>query len=298
MGITTTAVVLKACSPSMTKKPETTSPTGTTPSPTATQEPTPEIAPPITPEMVLVEAGEFEMGSLDGYADEQPVHTVRITRPFYISKYEVTFEEFDAFCVSTQRYNKPDDRGNGRGVRPVSGVDWQDAIDYCNWLSGVEGLSPCYSGKGKVAKCDFSADGYRLPTEAEWEYAARGGRVSQGFIYAGSDNPDEVAWYGDNAGEAAHEVGGKAPNELGLYDMSGNRFEWCWDWYVKDYYAQSPVNDPPGPPLPKVDSPFDLVRVRRSGSWRENADSVRVTTRSFDSPSYPGDNGFRLVRTA
>ena len=248
--------------------------------------------------MVLVEAGDFEMGSTDGYADEQPVHTVAITKPFYIGKYEVTFEEYDIFCENTLRYNKPDDRGKGRGKRPVIGVDWYDAIEYCNWLSEKEGLSPCYSGKGKVTQCDFSVNGYRLPTEAEWEYAARGGQKSQGYIFAGSDNPDDVAWYGDNSGSATHSVGQKEPNEIGLYDMSGNMFEWCWDWYVEDYYYESDFADPLGPPRPQVENPWDLVRVRRSGSWRENSDSIRTTTRSLDGPSYPGDNGFRLVRMA
>ena len=165
-------------------------------------------------------------------------------------------------------------------------------------MSEAVGVTPCYSGKGKVTKCDFAANGYRLPTEAEWEYAARGGVDSQGFIYAGSNDPDEVAWYGDNEGKGAREVGQKAPNEIGLFDMSGNRFEWCWDWYVKDFYHQSPSVDPRGPSMPKVESPFDLVRVRRGGSWGESSKSVRITTRSFDAPSYPGGNGFRLARNA
>jgi formylglycine-generating enzyme required for sulfatase activity len=250
------------------------------------------------PEVVLVEAGDFEMGSSDGYADQQPVHTVTITKPFHIGKYEVTFEEYDIFCENTQKCSKPDDRGEGRGKRPVVGVDWYDAIAYCNWLSEEEALAPCYSGKGKLTQCDFSANGYRLPTEAEWEYAARGGLKSQGYSFAGSNNPDEVAWYDENAGGETHPVGQKKPNELGLYDMSGNMFEWCWDWYIEDYYRKSPSVDPPGPPLPKVKNPWELVRVRRSGSWRENSDNIRITTRSFDGPSYPGDNGFRLVRLA
>ncbi|MCK5635052.1 MAG: formylglycine-generating enzyme family protein [Anaerolineales bacterium] len=296
MGIAASAVVLKACTPSTKRASETAIPTETKPPPLPTLEPTQKINPTILPEMVMVEAGDFEMGSTDGYANEQPVHTVTITKPFYISKYEVTFEEYDIFCEKSLRYNKPDDRGNGRGKRPVIGVEWQDAIEYCNWLSEEEGLSPCYSGKGKVTKCDFSANGYRLPTEAEWEYAARGGQKSQGYIFAGNNNPDDVAWYGDNSGGAAHSVGQKEPNEIGLYDMSGNIYEWCWDWYVKDYYHESPAVDPQGPPLPQVESPWDLVRVRRSGSWPENSDSIRTTTRSFDLPSYPGDNGFRLVR--
>ena len=296
MGITASAAVLKACRPRITITPEATFPTETNPPPPSTLESTQEIIQPFFPEMVLVEAGTFEMGSVDGYDNEQPVHNVTISKPFFIGKYEVTFEEYDIFCEDTQRYNKPDDRGQGRGDHPVIGVDWHDAIEYCNWLSEKEGLALCYSGKGKVTQCDFSANGYRLPTEAEWEYAARGGTNSEGFQFAGSNDPDNVAWYGDNSGGVIHSVGLKEPNELGLFDMSGNLFEWCWDWYVKEYYQASPSLDPQGPSLPEVEFPWDLVRVRRSGSWRENSENIRVSTRSFDGPSYPGDNGFRMVR--
>ena len=236
------------------------------------------------------------MGSSVGYQNEKPIHPVTISHNFYIGVYEVTFEEFDVFCEDTLRFNKPDDGGKGRGKRPVIGVDWDDAVEYCNWLSEKEGLTQCYSGKGKVIQCDFTANGYRLPTEAEWEYAAHGGQNGQGYLYAGSDNPNEVAWYVDNSDGGAHPVGQKTSNELGLYDMSGNRFEWCWDWYLADYYLESPVLDPQGPPRLQVDSPFDLVRVRRGGSWGEKPENIRVSTRSFDGPNYPGGNGFRLVK--
>jgi sulfatase modifying factor 1 len=237
------------------------------------------------------------MGSPDGRSDEQPVHTVHLTRPFYIGQYAVTFAEYDRFCADTHR-GKPDDRGWGRENIPVINVDWYEVVAYCNWLSEKEGLPPCYSGKGKVTRCDFSASGYRLPTEAEWEYAARGGTKSQGYIYAGSDNPDDVAWYSKNSDGQLHPVGQKQPNELGLYDMSGNLFEWCWDWYGEDYYASSLASDPQGPPTPRVKNAWELNRVRRSGSWREEADNIRTTFRSFDYASYVGDNGFRPVRSA
>jgi len=296
-GLAVTAAVIKACSPA--KKPTPTStPMDTLESPTITPEPTPTIINHITPEMVLVEAGEFQMGSDEGTADESPIHKVTISQPFSMGIHEVTFDEFDVFCIDTERYNKPDDGGKGRGSRPVLGVDWEDAIEYCNWLSEKEGLVPCYSGKGKVTQCDFTATGYRLPTEAEWEFAARGGILSKGYIFSGSDDPEEVAWFTDNAGGGAHPVGEKVPNELGLFDMCGNRFEWCWDWYLVDYYSISPSLDPLGPPRLEVDSPFDLVRVRRGGSWGEDAINIRSTTRSFDSFNYPGGNGFRLVRKA
>jgi sulfatase modifying factor 1 len=271
-------------------------PTTTAVPPEPIPEPTEEIKP-VTPEMVLVEAGGFEMGSTDGFPDEQPVHEVEITRSFSIGKYEVTFEEYDVFCENTIGYNKPDDGGTGRGKRPVVGVGWHDAVAYCNWLSEKQGLPPCYSGKGKLTKCDFSSNGYRLPTEAEWEYAARGGQNSQGYVYAGSDDPGQVAWYGDNSDGQSHPVGQKQPNELGLYDMSGNSLEWCWDWYAEEYYASSPSSDPEGPPPPRAAKPWELVRVRRSGNWQESSESVRTACRSYDDPTYPGSNGFRLART-
>jgi formylglycine-generating enzyme required for sulfatase activity len=264
-----------------------------TPVPTAT--PKPEIKA-IVPEMVLVEAGSFQMGSAGGRSDEQPVHEVRITRPFYIGKYEVTFAEYDRFCEDTGA-RRPNDRGWGRGQQPVVNVDWYDVVAYCNWLSEKEGLTPCYSGKGKVTQCDFSANGYRLPTEAEWEYAARGGHLSRGYAYAGGDDPDAVAWYDANSGGLTQPVGQKQPNELGLYDMSGNMYEWCWDWYGGTYYASSSVDDPKGPPPEKSLTPRGPNKVRRSGSWREAEEFLRVAFRSFDYAAYAGDNGFRLART-
>jgi formylglycine-generating enzyme required for sulfatase activity len=271
-------------------------PTPTKVAPTATPEATPEEVEPIVPEMVLVEAGSFQMGSTNGQPDEQPVHTVHITRPFYIAKYAVTFEEYDRFCDDTIGIRTPRDSW-GRATRPVSGVNWYDAVKYCNWLSEKEGLTPCYNVKGKLTECDFSANGYRLPTEAEWEYAARGGPKSQGYEYAGSNNVDEVGWYEGNSDDQTHPVGQKQPNELGLYDMSGNMFEWCWDWYGEDYYASSPASDPTGPSSGTGAYIADADRARRGGSYREKAVYLRVAFRGADGATYRGDSGLRLVRT-
>jgi len=262
--------------------------------PTAT--PTPVPVEPITPDMVLVEAGTFEMGSTTGRPDEQPVHTVQITRPFYIARYEVTFAEYDLFCADTVGKSKPSDHGQGRGNRPVTGVKWFDAVAYCNWLSEKEGLTPCYSGKGRLIQCDFAATGYRLPTEAEWEYAARGGRLSQGYVYAGSDDPDAVAWYAANSDGTTHPVGQKQPNELGLYDMSGNSWERCWDLYNAQYYASAPASDPTGPANAPAGGALGQERVRRGGNCLEDQ-NLRVTCRSSGGAKYAGNNGFRLVRT-
>jgi formylglycine-generating enzyme required for sulfatase activity len=232
------------------------------------------------------------------YTLTRNIITKGCTKAFYIAKYELTFDEYDRFADDNYTVTHPDDRGWGRGSQPVIQVDWNDAVNYCNWLSEKEGLTPCYSGKGKLTECDFSANGYRLPTEAEWEYAARGGHKNQTFIYAGSNNPDKVAWYAENSNDRLHPVGHKLPNALSLYDMCGNIFEWCWDWYEEDYYAISPVSDPLGPPPPQTNTPWEFIHARRSGSWREGTNNIHVYSRSFDSMNYAGDNGMRLVRTA
>jgi len=302
-GLTASATALGACTsqastvvaPTATVPPA--QPTQAEPTATATPpQPTPKKeAKPIPPEMVLLEAGSFQMGSADGAPDERPVHKVEITKPFYIAKYEVTFEEYDQFYSDTQGtgIKKPGDEGLGRGKRPVP-VTWLDAIAYCNWLSEKEGLALCYSGKGRATKCDGTANGYRLPTEAEWEYAARGGKKSQGFKYAGSNSPGDVAWYEASSGGHSHPVGQKQPNELGLYDMSGNLWEWCWDFYHGDYYAASPSADPQGPTSPQDNS---LERVKRGGYFTLDPDSLRATCRSAGSTTYWPGEGFRLVRT-
>ena len=299
-GVVISAAFLEACAPeaaTATKVPPTSTSAPPTITPYPTVSPTSQPVEALFPDMVLVEAGSFEMGSNEGNASDGPVHTVQVTRPFYIAKYELTFDEYDRFTDDMLKA-RVDDRGWGRGSQPVIHVDWYDAVDYCNWLSEKAGLTPCYSGKGKLTECDFAANGYRLPTEAEWEYAARGGSINQDFLYAGSDNPDEAAWYTANSDERLHPVGEKLPNALGLYDLCGNIFEWCWDWYDKDYYAVSPASDPLGPPPPQSTKPWDFVRSRRGGSWREDAQNIRIFSRSFDGADYPGDNGLRLAQTA
>ena len=229
---------------------------------------------------VYVEGGTFQMGSTAGDSDEEPVHQVTVST-FYMSRYEVTQKEWREVMGSSPS------RFSGDNL-PVEQVSWYDAVEYCNVLSVQKGLTPVYTINGTSVTANWSANGYRLPTEAEWEYAARGGNASNGYLYAGSDNADEVAWYRDNSGDATHPVGGKAPNELGLYDMSGNVWEWCWDW--KGSYSSGNQSDPRGPAS-------GSVRVNRGGSWYNSARNLRSANRYGYSP---GDSnyslGFRLVR--
>ena len=228
---------------------------------------------------VHVAGGTFQMGSTDSeaYSDESPVHSVTVDS-FYMAETEVTFDQYDAYCTATG-ISKPDDRGWGRGSRPAIYVSWYDAVKYCNWLSEQEGLSKVYNISGTSVTWNQSANGYRLPTEAEWEYAARGGAQSNGYKYSGSNNLDEVGWYWDNSGSKTHPVKGKKANELGLYDMSGNVWEWCWDWYGSTYYSSSPGANPTGPSS-------GSNRVRRGGSWDGSARSLRVANRYSYSPGW------------
>ncbi len=231
---------------------------------------------------VLVEEGSFQMGSASGESDERPVHTVRISKPFYISKYEVTQKEW------REVMGKNPSRFKGDNL-PVENVSWYDAVEYCNALSRKEGLKQVYTGSGENIICDFSANGYRLPTEAEWEYAARGGNKSKGYKYSGSNSVGDVGW-GDGSDGRSYPVGKKRPNELGIYDMSGNVWEWCWDWYGD--HTSGSVTDPRG-------RSSGSYRVKRGGSQGFRDDTLRTAYRSYNEPSnWVYTIGFRPVRTA
>ncbi|HON29234.1 MAG TPA: formylglycine-generating enzyme family protein [Mesotoga infera] len=249
-------------------------------------------------ELVLVERGSFTMGDTwgDGSDDQKPAHIVELTYDFLIGKYEVTFDQYDWFCEETGR-KTPSDNSWGRGSRPVINVSWSDAIAYCNWLSEKEKLPKVYDDKGNLLDKDgrITTDpskvlGYRLPTEAEWEYAARGGKHGKGYKYAGSDNVSDVAWYSSNSGNKTQEVGTKAFNELEIYDMSGNVWEWCSDWF--EYYSSSAQTNP-------YNSTAGSYRVNRGGSWRNGATSTRVANRGSNAPTDTSNVlGFRIARTA
>jgi formylglycine-generating enzyme required for sulfatase activity len=249
-------------------------------------------------DFVLIEGGSFVMGSPiyeRGRNSGEIQHRVRIS-PFFIAKYQVTQEGYEEVMGINPSILRGEDL-------PVERVSWFDAIEYCNKRSELEGLTPAYTvdiGRIDLANRNSafrwlvswnrSADGYRLPTEAEWEYAAKGGDRSPGdYIFSGSNDQTEVAWYLRNSGGSTHSVGSKEPNGLGLYDMSGNVWEWCWDWY-EDYLPVARTN-PSG-------AYAGTHRVIRGGSCYDSAAFIRTSFRYSFVPSNRGVGvGFRVVRS-
>jgi formylglycine-generating enzyme required for sulfatase activity len=229
-------------------------------------------------DMVPVADGIFQMGSTSGGSDELPAHSVKVSS-FLISKYEVTQAQYQQVVGSNPSHFTG---GTDAPKRPVEQVSWYDAVSFCNALSDREGFQKVYTINGTNVTADFSKNGYRLPTEAEWEYAARGGNQSRGYAYSGSNTAGDVAWDGSNSGETPHPVGTKAPNELGLFDMSGNVWEWCWDRYGS--YGSAAQDNPPGPTS-------GTYRVLRGGSWDNFGDYGRGAGRV-------NSIGFRPVRRA
>ena len=240
--------------------------------------------------MVRVPAGAFVMGSGDGEDDEKPAHEVRLDA-FYMDTCEVTQESYEALVGR----NPSKARGEGGAARPVEQVDWLAAITYCNMRSIHEGLTPCYNLE--TLACDFGADGYRLPTEAEWEYACRAGSTAAYSFGPGEARLGDYAWFSDNANKRTHPVGRKRPNPWGLYDMHGNVAEWCHDAYDETAYQRHADRNPRGPA--KGDE-----RVLRGGSWRTSADACRASARASETPRFAdacfGSDayGFRCVRRA
>ncbi|HPY97393.1 MAG TPA: formylglycine-generating enzyme family protein [Candidatus Cloacimonadota bacterium] len=237
--------------------------------------------PDIPTHMVQVKGGTFQMGSNE-WDFAKPIHQVTLSS-FYISKYEVTQKEWQAVMGTNPAKFKGENR-------PIEKVSWYDAVKYCNKLSEKEKLTPVYTINGNNVTCNWSANGYRLPTEAEWEYAAKGGNKSKGYAYSGSNNIADVAWYDKNSGKQTHEVGKKRANELGLYDMTGNVWEWCWDWHDNSYYSKSPKDDPKG-------ASSATNRILRGSAWDFYEELCRVAIRFSYAPDYSSSLlGFRVVR--
>src|SRR6056297_201504 len=239
--------------------------------------------------MVLIESGSFEMGSTGGSDFERPVHQVELTSDYYISPHQVTFALYDTYCDITGA-EKPDDQGWGRDRRPVINISWMEAVQFSNWLSRALRLSPVYSIQGTQVSTSPRANGFRLPTEAEWEYAALlgNGESKEGQL----ENIDNQAWYSENSGDMTHPVAKKQPNQIGLYDMQGNVWEMCWDYFSEDYYDESASRNPKGPENGEL-------RVVRGGSWSNRRHHCTLSYRFFTDPRQ-GDKrlGFRLVRNS
>jgi formylglycine-generating enzyme len=236
----------------------------------------------VTIQFAKVNAGTFNMGSPESEsarASDETQHEVIIPKPYMIGTYEVTQQQWEAVMGSNPSAFK------GAGL-PVEQVSWNDAVKFCNALSNFVGRDPAYTINGTNVSCDFTKNGFRLPTEAEWEYAARGGGLDNYKVYSGSNNFSEVGWNGDSSG-STHVVGQKAPNALGIYDMSGNVWEWCWDWY-----GNYPVSNGIDPTGPRAGS----SRVIRGGGWYYGSRGCRsALRRSFSPAGSDYTLGFRLA---
>lgn len=245
-------------------------------------------------EMVFVKGGIFNMGHIDGLKkNEKPLHTVNLN-DFYISKYETTNEQFCRFLNDYGSAIIKDGKYKGEKMIYYSyyeGRDWGINIKDKNWRpsAGYENYPVIYvTWYGAIEYCKWA--GGRLPSESEWEYAARGGNKTKGYKYSGSNEIKDVAWYENNSVIKTHKVGTKEPNELGLYDMSGNIFEWCEDWYDSNHYSISSKNNP-------VNSSKSKSKVLRGGSYFNDNNSCISSYRTGDYPyEYYSNFGFRLCR--
>ena len=240
-------------------------------------------------EMVLIPGGWFEMGSDEELEIDETLHKVYVS-PLYIDKHEVTQEEYERVMGKNPSRWKSE-------KNPVEQIRWANAAEYCNARSRLEGLQPAYDPK--TWQCDFEANGYRLPTEAEWEYAVRAGTKTRCFF---GDSPSKLklhGWFKENCTRGPRPVCQKQPNAWGLYDTYGSVWEWCNDFYKEDYYLESPEKDPRGPKTGEN-------RVVRGGCWDSRPDECRSSYRNYENPGYTdvcfgkdihGFIGFRCVRS-
>ena len=241
--------------------------------------------------MVLIPAGFFAMGSRHGREEEKPVHKVWVDA-FLMDQHEVTQAEYEKLGKIEAFPNPSHFQG---ADLPVEQVTWPQAARYCNARSRFEKLQPCYNED--TGACDFEASGYRLPTEAEWEYACRAGTDSDYSFGSEPRQLGDFAWFADNAAKKTHPVGRKKPNSGGLFDMHGNVAEWCHDVYDPSYYKTSPEKNPRGP-----DSGNEYVL--RGGSWKSSPDALRSAYRIGENPGFSDAClardaiGFRCVRKA
>ncbi|MCX6873204.1 MAG: formylglycine-generating enzyme family protein [Verrucomicrobia bacterium] len=212
-----------------------------------------------------IPAGSFKRGDAKGPGYEQSVHQVNITKPFYLGKYEVTQEQWQAVMGNNPSYFK-------NPTNPVESVSWIDCQRFARRMN---------------EKFAIPGEKYALPTEAQWEYACRAARGTRYFFGDDEKALGDYAWYDDNSGNKTHPVGRKLPNAWGLYDMLGNAWEWCQDWHAADYYAKSPPDDPTGPVAGTCRS---IGHVARGGSWDYPAGQDRTLLRDYDAPEYKLDD--------
>ena len=236
-------------------------------------------------EMVLIPAGRFTMGENDGPIDLKPAHPVKV-EAFLMDQFTVTQEVYEKVLgKNPSRQKNP--------KNPVEQVNWGNAVKFCNARSVQEGLTPCYDPQ--TWECSFTATGYRLPTEAEWEYACRAGTTSRFYF---GDRPEDLkahAWFEGNSQSKPHPVGHWPPNAWGLYDMTGNVWQWCNDFYGVKYYRTSPEDNPRGPKEGEK-------RVLRGGAWSSQGENCASAIRNCDEAGFTDvcltmdSDGFRCVR--
>lgn len=238
-------------------------------------------------EMALIPAGSFTMGSVHGDDDAKPPHNIFVDS-FWMDRTEVTQEQFDKLQISNPSHFEGD-------KLPAEQVTWAQAARFCNARSKAEKLEPCYDED--TSACDFTKTGYRLPTETEWEYAARSGSDAEYSFGGDARRLGDFAWFAGNAMKKTHPVAQKKPNAWGLFDMHGNVAEWCNDIYAADAYAKSTGKNPHGPAAGKL-------YCIRGGAWNSSADATRVFVRSGENPGFSDAClhrdaiGFRSVRKA
>jgi formylglycine-generating enzyme required for sulfatase activity len=243
-------------------------------------------------DMIVVPAGYFEMGNARGHNDEKPVHKVWVDS-FLMDKTEMTQAVWEKIGTDEAMSNPSPIQGPDL---PVNNVTWRAAALFCNARSRYEGLKPCYD-ENDATKCNFDADGYRLPTEAEWEYACRAGTTTDYSFGNDVRKLGDYGWFLDNTGKKTHPVRQKKANPWGLFDMHGNVAEWCHDAFAKDFYKDSPDKNPRGPAQ-------GAQKVLRGGSWKSSAEAARSSSRMGENPGFadaclaPDAIGFRCVRKA